>query len=223
MKIYSRWTRGEHYLSRRYYIAMIVERKSYRRVRNDLPVCLSPFTTMEHSLESFFVSPPFRLRSRSWHYHVHGVTDPVPVYPPEADSAERSETIKSTAESTLPCKLAHCAQAQRFTVTCIAYIYISSTHTFTTILLLTVIVHYLPRDITLLCYMVLYIYTISPYIRMCARALCKNHVNARRVFHIYYFSHPPRTHTRTPREVSQCHARNVRARTCVAWCWLAVS
>lgn len=46
-----------------------------------------------------------------------------PFHPPEADSAERSETIKSTAESTLPCKLAHC-QAQRFTVTCIAYIYI---------------------------------------------------------------------------------------------------
>jgi len=52
---------------------------------------------------------------RSWHYPIHEATDPVPVYSPEADSAERSESIKSTAESTLPCKLAHC-QAQRFAI-----------------------------------------------------------------------------------------------------------
>lgn len=48
------------------------------------------------------------------HCPVYGPTDPT-VHPLTADSAKRGGTIKSTAESTLPCKLAH-YQAQKFTV-----------------------------------------------------------------------------------------------------------
>lgn len=122
--------------------------------------------------------------------------------PPEADSAERSETIKSTAESTLPCKLAHC-QAQRFTVTCIAYIYLL-THTFT-------IITDCHRSLFIEIYHRYYgiIYIVSH--RVCARALCKSHVNARRhrVLHVFL---APTTHAYTHFVESECHAANVHAR-----------
>lgn len=128
----------------------LLNEKSYRRVRNDLPVRLSPWNTLPGTSFVSPACPPARTSApRSWHYP--GATDPVAVYPPKADSAERSETIKSTAESTLPCKLAHC-QAQRFTVTGIAYTYISSTHTFTTI---TDCHRSIYREIWHCCYMVL--------------------------------------------------------------------
>lgn len=126
----------KYHLSRRMlHHPMVVEWKVVpTRVHNDHPLCLSLLTTIWNLSPPLFPSDPLsffhtplsspfpRFPALSCLY---GATDPTtPVSPlPVADSAERSETIKSTAESTLPCKLAHC-QAQRFTVTCIAYIYL---------------------------------------------------------------------------------------------------
>lgn len=129
----------KYHLSRRHYVTIVVERKVVpMRVHNDLPYAFhcSPLNPLSSFLSlsflcplSFFHLPPAPLSSPFLQSPIPRIVLSMkqlirrPFHPPEADSAERSETIKSTAESTLPCKLAHC-QAQRFTVTCIAYIYI---------------------------------------------------------------------------------------------------
>lgn len=120
----------KYHLSRRYYVTIVVERKVVpMRVHNDLPYAFhcSPLWNLSFLSFlcplSFFHLPPAPLSSSFLQPPIPRIVLSMkqlirrPFHPPEADSAERSETIKSTAESTLPCKLAHC-QAQRFTVTC---------------------------------------------------------------------------------------------------------
>jgi len=162
---------------------------------------------MERSPLSFLYPPacaPVPTDPHSSHYPVHGATDPVPVYPREADSAERSETIKSTAESTLPCKLAHC-QAQRFTVTCI--VYISSTHTLYYYYWLSSFTIY--REISHCCYIVLYILSRRiTYTHMCTGTLQKSRKKCAPCVSHFLLLLAPTTHAYThPRGLSRCHAR----------------
>lgn len=178
-------------------IATIVERK----VVPTRP--FTPSSTTKHSPDPLSFQPPACTltgpTAYSWHSPVHGATDPVPVrYPLEADSAERSETIKSTAESTLPCKLAHC-QAQRFTVVHSIYIFYAYVFTHYD----CHIVHYLSRHIVA-AMVYAYIYCFSPYVHVCAyvcTGTCTvktSHVRAGTTcVHLLTFSHPPRTHART--------------------------